>query len=110
VIRTSYDASTKKGKNQIVGRLVKAKPQMTAALEAVLNAAERKEVAAWISGHATMERLKGELAARTLPEQLALAEGWFAGQKGDDARVMAAAVIPAWARFRAVLKRKALIE
>ena len=110
VIRTSYDAGLKKGKNQIVGRLVKANPQITDALKAALTTEERKELASWIEGHATVERLKRDLAVRTLPEQLALAEEWFADRKGDDARVLAATLIPAWAHLRAALKRSGHIE
>jgi hypothetical protein len=110
LIRTTYDAASKKGKNEIVGRLVKANIQVSKELEAALKPEERKELEVWIAGHATVVRLKRELAVRTLPEQLALAEEWFADQKGDDARVMAAAVIPAWIRFRAGLKRNGLVE
>jgi hypothetical protein len=110
VIRTTYDKGSKKGKSEIVGRLVKANPQITEALEAALTPEERKEVAIWIGGHATTERLKRELAVRTLSEQLALAEEWFADQKGDDARVLAATLIPAWAQLRVALKRNGLVE
>ena len=110
VIRTTYDPSSKKGKNEIVGRLVKANPQISDALEAALSSEERKELGVWIKGHATVEQLKRELAVRTLPEQLALAEEWFEDQKGDDARALAAALIPAWVQLRIVLKRKGLIE
>jgi hypothetical protein len=110
LIRTTYDASSKKGKNEIVGRLVKANIQISKELAAVLKPEERKEVEAWIAGHATVVQLKRELAVRTLPEQLALAEEWFAEKKDDNARVMAAALIPAWVRFRAGLKRNGLVE
>jgi hypothetical protein len=110
IIRTTYDPGTKKGKNQIVGQLKKANPEITEALKAELTAEERKDVAAWIQSHATSEKLKRELAVRTLPEQLALAEEWFAHQKGDDARILAATLVPAWARFRMVLKRSGLLE
>jgi hypothetical protein len=110
VIRTTYNTGSKKGKAEIVGRLVKANPQITEALEAALTPEERKEVAIWIGGHATTERLKRELAVRTLSEQLALAEEWFADQKGDDARVLAATLIPAWAHLRVALKRNGLVE
>src|SRR5476649_2028539 len=90
IIRTKYDPGSKKGKNEIVGRLVKGNPQFSDALEAALTKEERNEVVAWIEGHATVQRLKKELAVRNLPEQLALAEEWFADQKdGNDARVLA---------------------
>ena len=110
IIRTSYDPGSKKGKNQIVGRLVKANPQVSEALQATLTVEERKQLTAWIEGHATVERLKRELAVRTLPEQLALAKDWFSSQKGESARDMAVALIPAWAQLRAVLKRNGLTE
>lgn len=110
IIRTKYDAALKKGKNEIVGRLVKANPKITDELAAALTKEERKEVAAWIEGHAKVGRLKGELAVRTLQEQLTLAEQWFAGQKDDDARFLAASLAPAWARLRTTLKKNNLIE
>ena len=48
IIRTKYDAATKKGKNEIVGRLTKANPKISDELKAALTPEERKEVAAWI--------------------------------------------------------------
>ena len=110
IIRTSYDPGSKKGKNQIVGRLIKANPQLPADLEKTLTADERKEVAGWIKGNAATERLKRELAVRTLPEQLALAKEWFADQTGEDARAAAASLVPAWVKLRLVLKQQGLIE
>ena len=32
---------------------------------------------------------------------MTLAEQWFEAQKGDDARFLAASLVPAWARLRA---------
>jgi hypothetical protein len=110
IIRTTYDAALKKGKNEIVGRLAKSNPQVTKTLEGALKPEERKELAAWLEGYATLGRLKRELAVRTLPEQLALAETWFSEKKGEDARILAMALIPAWSQLRTVLKRNSLIE
>lgn len=110
IIRTKYDSGSKKGKNEIVGRLVKANPQISDALEKTLTTEERKELAAWLKGHATLERLKRELAVHTLAEQLALAKEWFKNQKGDDARILAATLLPAWVQLRGVLKRNGLVE
>ena len=110
LIRTSYDSKSKKGKNEIVGRLEKANPKISEALEAVLTTEERHELADWIGGYAAKERLKRELAVRTLPEQLALAKEWFSDQKGDDARLLAASLTPAWAQLRGLLKRNGLVE
>lgn len=110
IIRTKYDAGEKKGKNEIVGRLQKANPTLTSELAGVLTKDERKEVEAWIAGYASLGRLKREVAARTLPEQLDLAQEWFTGQKGDDARLLVASLMPAWVRLRVTLKKNGLIE
>lgn len=110
IIRTKYDAALKKGKNEIVGHLAKAKPKVTDELKAALTAEERKEVAAWIAGHGTVERLRQELAVRTLQENMTLAEAWFKEQTGDDARFLAASLVPAWTRLRVALKKGGLVE
>ncbi len=110
IIRTKYDAAEKKGKNEIVGRMRKANPKLTDELAAVLTKDERKEVTAWIDSYATVAGLKRELAARTLHEQLALAQEWFTEQKGEQARLIAASLVPAWVRLRATLKKNGLIE
>lgn len=110
IIRTKYDAVLKKGKNEIVGRLVKAKPQLSDELAAALTKEERKEVASWIEGYAKIVRLKKELAVRTLQENMAHAEEWFADQKDDDARLLAASLVPAWIRLRATMKKNGLVE
>jgi len=110
IIRTKYDAAAKKGKNEIVGRLQKANPKLSEELTSTLTKEERKEVAAWIEGYASVGRLKREFAARTLQEQLALAQEWFTEQKGDEARMLAASLIPAWARLRGTMRKNGLIE
>jgi hypothetical protein len=110
LIRTKYDAATKKAKNEIVGRLSKVNPKLTEEVTAALSKEERKEVAAWIDGHATIGRLKRELAVRTLAEQLTLAQEWFAEQKTDEARFLAASLIPAWARLRGTLRKNGFLE
>jgi len=110
IIRTKYDAELKRGKNEIVGRLAKANPKITGELEATLTKEERKEVETWIEGYAKVLQLKRELAVRTLGEQLTLAEEWFTDQKGDDARFLAASLVPAWLRLRAALKKNDLVE
>jgi hypothetical protein len=110
IIRTKYDAASKKGKNEIVGRLPKANPKLSDELVAALTKEERKEVAAWIEGYATVGRLKRELAVRTLNEQLTLAQEWFADQKSEEARFLAASLIPAWQRLRSTLKKSGLVE
>jgi hypothetical protein len=110
VIRTQYDAQSKKGKNEIVGRIAKANLQISEQLQAALTAEEKKEVNAWLAGYATTQRLKREVAARALTEQMALAEEWFGEAKGDEARILAANLLPAWAHLRTTLKRHNLVD
>ncbi len=109
IIRTKYDPSKTKGKNEIVGRMARANPKITPELAAALTEEERKDVAAWIEGHAQVGTLKRELAVRTLQEQMTLAEAWFREHDGEEARKLAASLLPAWVRLRAVLKKKDMI-
>jgi hypothetical protein len=110
LIRTKYDAAKKKGKNEIVGRLIKAKPEISDELKKTLTSEELKEVAAWVEGYGTVARLKRELAVRTLPEQLEVAREWFADQKGNDARFLAGSLVPAWVRLRDTLRKGGFVE
>ncbi|MGA2190345.1 MAG: hypothetical protein ABSH33_17630 [Steroidobacteraceae bacterium] len=110
LIRTTYEPGSKKGKSQIVGRLMKGNPLLSDELKKELSTEERKEVATWIEGFGGVVQLKRELAARTLQEQLSLAAEWFAENKGDDARILAAGLVPAWVRLRLALKRNGLVE
>jgi hypothetical protein len=68
-----------------------------------------KRSAAGTASDKMARELKREFAARKLPEHLALAEEWFSRQKGDDARLLAATLIPAWKRLRLALKRHGLL-
>lgn len=109
IIRTKYDAAKKKGKNEIVGRLVKANPKISDELASALTSEERKAVTAWIEGHAHVANLKRELAVRSLQEQMTLAEEWFMEHADADAQRMVASLLPAWTRLRNVLKKKDLL-
>jgi len=110
IIRTTYDAKTKKGKSHIVGRLSKARPEISEELRLVLSDQEIKEVAEWIKGNGAIEQLRQELAARTLTAQMSLAAEWLASHKGEDARFLAESLVPAWYRLRAALKRSGFVE
>lgn len=110
IVRTSLAGGAKKVKSEIVGRLEKAKPRLTAEIEARLSAKERKAVGAWIESHLHVEKLKRELAVRGLPGHLALAEEWFKERKDDDARILAATLFRSWTQLRVLLKRNGLIE
>ena len=109
VIRTTYDKGSKKGKNEIVGRLAMPNPVISDDLQNALTAEERGEVESWIKGYGHVQALRRELAAHTLAENLRLAEEWFRGHKSDDARGVAAGVLEAWVHLRAVMKRNGLV-
>lgn len=110
IIRTSYDPSSKKGKNEIVGRLGKNNLKISPELDAALSDKERMEVKAWIKGLGSTERLKKELTAHTLPEQMAIAGEWLKDQKGEDARLLAASLSRSWVELRMVLTKSGLID
>jgi hypothetical protein len=40
---------------------------------------------------------------------MTLAEGWFREHDGEEAKKLAASLLPAWVRLRAVLKKKDMI-
>jgi hypothetical protein len=110
IIRVSKDPDSKKTKNEVVGRLVKSNLRISPELEAKLTAKEHKEVTGWIEGYSDIERQKRDLAVRTLPEQLAIAEEWFKDKKSDDARNLATTLFRAWTHVRTVIKQNGLIE
>jgi hypothetical protein len=110
IIRSSPESGSKKAKNVAIGRLKKSNPEISSKLEAVLSDKERKEVKSWIESYGSTERLKMELAARTLSEQMAITEEWFKDQKGEDARLLAATLYRSWVQLRIVIKKSGLIE
>jgi len=111
VIRTSYDADTKKAKGLIVARLSRVKPELSAEIRQALTAAEVAEVQAWIDGQNRLQRLNAEHAAWNLAGQLEQAAQWFA-EAGDNetSRQLAAQAQQGWQQLRAVLKRSKLAE
>lgn len=111
VIRTSYDADSKKAKGQIVARLSRAKPELNAEMRQALSAAEVAEVQAWIEGQNRLQQLNAEHAAWNLAGQMEQAAQWFA-ESGDTetARQLAAQAQQGWQQLRAVLKRKQLTD
>jgi hypothetical protein len=68
IIRNLYDADSKKGKNQFIGRLAKSNLPIALELEPKLTATERKKVAPSIKGYSEVGRLKREIAVRAVPE------------------------------------------
>jgi hypothetical protein len=83
---------------------------ISAQLDAALTDKERKAVKAWIEDYGGTKRLRRNLAARTLSEQIALAEAWFSERKDDDARVLAATISRSWSQLRTLMKKNGLLE
>lgn len=111
VIRTTYDSQTKRAKNQILGSILKGNPQVSEQLNAACSPAELKEVNAWLEQYRGFELLKNEYAAKSLPEQIALAAAWFEQQPQDDnARLLATSVFFEWAALRNIFKKQQLLD
>ena len=84
IIRTVYDPETKKGKNEIVGRLNRTRPAITDDLRETLTAEELREVENWINGRLRLEHLQAEIAARTLPDTMLLAAQWLSDPDNEE--------------------------
>lgn len=109
VIRTKYSAAQKRGKAEIVGRMDRAKLEVTAELKKNCNPAEVKEVESWIKEYSKTERLKAEHAARTLHDQISLAAEWLAAAPAEEARAVVSSIVPQWHVLHAVLKKQNLL-
>lgn len=110
VIRTRYDAASKRAKSEIVGRIPKASLEIPESLAKGCTPAELDEVTSWIEGYSDLSKLKQELAAKSLPEQFALASEWFAQSEGERARGVAMAIQQGWVSLRAQLKKRQLLD
>jgi len=85
-----------------------AKPEISDELKQACSKSELAEVQRWIEVHHAGDLLKAEFAARTLAEQLELANQWFtANAESSTARTVVSEVLPQWNTLRATLKRKA---
>ena len=111
VIRTTYDAASKKPRAEIVGRLDRANPVLGSELEAACTPAELEEVRRWIDSHARADAVAAEHAARSLAEQFAKATTWFATTEDlDSARGIAAEVQQQWVKLRNRLRQGGLLD
>lgn len=77
VIRTTYDATTKKPKAQVLGTLSKLNPEIGDELRLSCKPDELVEIKAYIKNQHALNRLQLEMAARTLISQLEKAAEWF---------------------------------
>ena len=110
LVRTAYDATEKKPKATVVGRMPLDQPEITDELRSLLTPSEVVEAQDWISGQHRVAMLREELAALSLAENLELADRWFARQGDSQAAAAAAAsTLAAWQSLRRTLKARGLL-
>lgn len=111
IIRTVYDPDTKKGKNEIVGRLNRTRPEISDDLRNTLTAEEVHEVEGWLDGRLRLEHLQAEIAARTLPESMLLATQWLTNPENEEeARNLFAEIQQAMQKLRRAANLAKLID
>jgi hypothetical protein len=110
LVRTSYDATEKKPKAVVVGRMTLENPQLTSELRAALTDSEVKEAQAWIENQGRLHALREEMAALSLVDNLRLASNWFMrNAESRQASVAVSHVLPALHAFRKTLKDKGFL-
>ncbi|ASF47602.1 hypothetical protein [Methylovulum psychrotolerans] len=111
LIRVTYDGSTKKGSNAIIGSVRLSAPELSDELRVKLTEAEVRAFQVWLDTQHKTLMLKEEVAALTLAETLSLAERWFERGQGGDAAAMAAQdIVFQWQALRKVFLKKGLLE
>ncbi len=111
IIRTVYDPETKKGKNEIVGRMNRTRPEISDDLRLVLTAEEIREVENWLDGRLRLEHLQAEMAARTLPDAMHEATQWLTNPDNEeDARRLFIDIQQAIHQLRRAANLASLIE
>lgn len=79
LVRTSYDATTKKPKQEIVGRIPLGKLQLDGQTAAKLTPQEAGEVQRYIEQAHSVEQLRSKLAAHSLSQTIAQATAYARG-------------------------------
>ena len=111
IIRTVYDPETKKGKNEIVGRMNRTRPEISDDLRRALTAEEIREVENWLDGRLRLEHLQAEMAARTLPDAMHEATQWLTNPDNEeDARRLFIDIQQAIHQLRRAANLASLIE
>lgn len=106
LIRTTYDASRKKPKNTIVGRVPLANPVLDAATRELLTEDEIAEFESWALQQQRAELLQEELGALTLADQMIKAGRWLAREgESPQARAASAGIVTSWQVLRRTLKK-----
>jgi hypothetical protein len=110
VVRTQYDAERKRARSTIVGRVPLTDLKISDEFAAACTPEELTEVRAWLRNYGEFEKLKQEYSAKSLPQSMMLAGGWFRQADPDAARLLAASIQREWVMLRTQLKKRGLIE
>lgn len=111
LIRTTYDDSKKKGMTTIIGTVQLAAPIISDNLREQLSAEEISAFDHWLNNQHRIIRLREEIAALSLTENLALAEKWFENTTDvNSASSLVPDIISRWQSFRKVLTKKGLLD
>ncbi len=111
LIRIAYDDAKKKGNNTVIGTVKLSNPVLSDELRLKLTSEEIKAFDVWLNTRHRTDRLREEMAALTLAENMALAEKWFE-REGDSrgAQIVVNDIVPQWHNMRRLLIKKGLLE
>jgi hypothetical protein len=106
VIRTTYDPELKRGRSELLGKLDKTAPAVSAALRAACTAEELAEIATYLDGRQENQRsATARAGAETLPDQMRKAAEYFHTHQGDKALAFAAEIRGAWDELKAAMRK-----
>ena len=101
MIRVTYDASKKRGVDQVIGTIRLAKPEISEELRAQLTSDELDQFNKWKRNHHEIELLRGQLAGADLPRVLDAAATWLeANADSERARESCEQIMHAVRQFR----------
>lgn len=111
LIRTSYDATQKRPRNTIVGRVLLANPVLDAKTRELLTEDEINEFESWALQQQRAVLLQEELGALTLADQMMQANRWLA-REGDNpqTRAAAASIAANWQILRRTMRKLGLAD
>jgi hypothetical protein len=105
VIRTRYDAGAKRARAEIVGRLDKARPEITDEMRQRCSPAELAEISRWIAEGAAEYRVGPRQRVAAVRRQLDALAAWLQdGPPSDDADACVRSLFEHWWRFRRQLR------
>jgi len=111
LVRMNYDASIKRGRAQVVGSVKLSDPVLPDELREALTPQEIDEFEQWVATQHRSHRLKQELAALSLAEQIDLAKQWFEAEgNSPTAKITADEAQRSWKALRKKLIQLDILE